>query len=615
MRIFLIILFSITYSVCFGQKEALARVVQIKADPTYKWGEGSGATIENADNTALSALISQISLSIMSKYENEESQKTVNDNALYNETVQSQLKTYSIGTFQNVGLIVISDEPNARVFRYIKDSEIQKIYDERIDKIKSYIEAGQREENKYQIADALRYYDWALALLQTYPYPEQIKVPDDGKDVSSKLWLDSKINDILNNIKFTVTGMNKEDDKVIVDMDITYKGQLVTNMDYSYHDGYRYVGPISAKDGRAVAEFETEPTKDIRMKCEYIFANQAKTLDQEVNMVLSTVQPRNFTNAIIDVPVKVSKSSKRDNMPVINSVQQQIKAMETSQITFAKVDNEATYRSVMQEIETAIRSKNYASVQNFFTPNGYEMFDALVHNGNATIIRTPEYRFIPYRGTILCRSIPMQFKFRNNRQFIEDIVFRFNPDGKIESLAYSLTKKAETDILDANKGWDDDARLTLINFLEDYQTAYALKRIDYLEKVFSDDALIITGTVLNPQKTSQDIPLSFSKDNVIYKRETKTQYLNKLRESFASKEYINIRLEDNDIMSAKGDLQGVYAIQIKQNYFSNNYGDSGYLSLAVDLRDSLPVIKIRVWQYAKDSEFTVSSLLKAIQYE
>ena len=622
MRIIVLTVFLSFCFACFGQ-DIHSRVAKIKNDPSYKWGEGSGADVENADQTALKMLISQISLVISDKLSIDGQQLTTNEKASYTESVQSQLKTYSIGAFQNVGLIVMSDAPNARVFRYIKITEIQNIYEERINKIKSYIEFGQREEAKYQIADALRYYNWALALLQTYPYPEQIKVPDGGKEVSGKLWLDSKIKEVLNNVRFFVTSINEEDNSVIVDMDVTYKGQLVTNLDYSYNNGYRYVGPISAKDGRAIAEFEMKPSKNITVKCEYLFANQAKTLDQEVNMVLSAIQPHNFTNAIIEIPVNnndvkksAKSSSKQNDIPVTNSVQQQIKTIEASQVNFDKVDNETAYRSVMQEIEKAIRGKNYTSVRNLFTPNGYEMFYALVHNGNATIIRTPEYRFMPYRGTTLCRSIPMQLKFRNNRQFIEDVVFRFSLDGKIESLAYALTKKAETDILDANKKWDNDTRLTLINFLEDYQTAYALKRIDYLERVFSDDALIITGTVLTPQKATREVPLSFSRENVRYEKQTKYQYLKKLKTSFDSKEYINIRLENNEIMSAKGELQGVYAIQIKQDYFSNNYGDTGYLSLAVDLRDNkLPIIKIRVWQYAKDSEFTVDSLLKAIQYE
>ncbi|MDR0505981.1 MAG: LPP20 family lipoprotein [Dysgonamonadaceae bacterium] len=622
MRATLIILFSLIYVVCCGQ-DIHKQVAKIKSDPAYKWGEGYGATIESADNMALSALISQISLSIMSKFDNEESQKTVNGDVHYSETVQSQLKTYSIGTFQNVGLIVISDEPDAQVFRYIKNDEIDKIYEERISKVKSYIEFGQKEEGKYQMADALRYYNWALALLQTYPYPEQIKVPDSGKEVSAKLWLDSKINEILNNIRFSITNIDEEDSQFIVNMDITYKGQIVTNLDYSYNDGYRYVGPISAKDGRATAGFNAKPARNIRIKCEYIFANQAKTLDQEVNLALSAFTPRNFSNALIIVPVrnvqtgKTSKSSsKQEDILETNSVQQQIKAIEANQVTFAKADNEAVCRSVMQEIEKAVRSKNHAGVRNFFTPEGYEMFNALIHNGNASIIRSPEYRFMPYRSMTLCRSIPMQFKFKNNRQFIEDVVFRFNKDGKIESLAYALTKKAENDILTSDKKWDNDTRLTLINFLEDYQTAYALKRIDYLESVFSDDALIITGTVLSSRKAGRDVSSALSPDNVIKEtRYTKAQYIKKLRESFASKEFINIHLEDNDILSAKNHLQGVYAIQIKQNYFSNNYGDSGYLSLAVDLRDKMPVIKIRVWQSEKNSEFTVHSLLKAIQYE
>ena len=47
-----------------------------------------------------------------------------------------------------------------------------------------------------------------------------------------------------------------------------------------------------------------------------------------------------------------------------------------------------------------------------------------------------------------------------------------------------------------------------------------------------------------------------------------------------------------------------YAIQIKQDYYSSNYGDSGYLFLYVDMNDpDNPVIKVRTWQPKPDPNF------------
>lgn len=49
--------------------------------------------------------------------------------------------------------------------------------------------------------------------------------------------------------------------------------------------------------------------------------------------------------------------------------------------------------------------------------------------------------------------------------------------------------------------------------MEDYQTAYLLQRIDYLDKIFSDDAIIITGTMLKtaPKAQVEGLPVDFGK--------------------------------------------------------------------------------------------------------
>jgi len=194
---------------------------------------------------------------------------------------------------------------------------------------------------------------------------------------------------------------------------------------------------------------------------------------------------------------------------------------------------------------------------------------------------------------------------------VEDVTFRFTPENKINSLAFTLNKIAENDILKM-KSWEEDSRICLIRFLEDYQTAYALKRLDYIESIFSDDAWIITGTVLKKAELKTEDRISFDSRNVRYTTYTKQEYIDKLRISFAGKEFINLRFEENDVRKdARG--QEIYAIQIKQDYYSNNYGDSGYLTLLVDLRGKLPIIHIRVWQEKKDEEFSAARFLSSLQ--
>ena len=177
------------------------------------------------------------------------------------------------------------------------------------------------------------------------------------------------------------------------------------------------------------------------------------------------------------------------------------------------------------------------------------------------------------------------------------MVFRFDKNTqKIVSIAFRLTDVAEIDILGKDQ-WNADSRMILVNFLEDYQTAYALKRQDYLNKIFSDDALIIVGTVLRQKQKGDNMHLS-TETMVRYDTLSKGKYMEKLRGVFARNEFVNIRFLDTDFSQHKSGME-LYGIQIKQEYLSSTYGDVGYLFLMVDLREELPIIHVRTWEPEK----------------
>jgi hypothetical protein len=70
----------------------------------------------------------------------------------------------------------------------------------------------------------------------------------------------------------------------------------------------------------------------------------------------------------------------------------------------------------------------------------------------------------------------------------------------------------------------------------------------------------------------------------------------RLKKVFDKNEFINIQFEEN-IVKRRDNESDVYGINIKQNYFSTNYADQGYLFLMVDLKDrERPVIYVRAWQ-------------------
>ena len=145
--------------------------------------------------------------------------------------------------------------------------------------------------------------------------------------------------------------------------------------------------------------------------------------------------------------------------------------------------------------------------------------------------------------------------------------------------------------------------MALISFLENYKTAFALARIDYISSIFSDDALIIVGRVV--KKAQFEGKICLEQEDVEYNRYTKSAYISQLKRSFKSKEYINLKFANTEITKlTRGGHENFYGIQLKQDYFSSNYGDTGYLYLLVDMEDSRkPLIYVRTWQPQPDPDF------------
>ncbi|OQX97875.1 MAG: hypothetical protein B6I20_11855 [Bacteroidetes bacterium 4572_117] len=268
-----------------------------------------------------------------------------------------------------------------------------------------------------------------------------------------------------------------------------------------------------------------------------------------------------------------------------------------------KIETPLDYKNVLDAITKAVKTKTYAAVKKYFTNDAYNSFIRLVQYGNARILTEPHWEASKLANSVIFRDLRMSFAFKNNKKFVEGVVFSFNEKKQVESVSFALSKKAANSIME-KKVWTEQNRLQIIAFMEDYKTAYALKKLKYIESIFADDALIIVGRytfVKNPENP-------YRKNKVIqYNKYSKATYIKRLGRSFKSNEFINLKFEESRIRKAASG--NIYGIQIKQSYFSTNYGDVGYLFLMVDLnKPEKPVIHIRTWQPEKDGEGEIYGL-------
>ena len=572
------------------------RAEQMKANAEYICGEGWGDTYNSADQAALADLISKISLNISNSFEIKEEEFNTNSSFDSKTAITSVMNSYAQATLTNTFNLVISNTPQTHVLRYIRKSEVNKIFDERKEKVFDYVRSAMRAEEKAKIDDALRNYYWAFAMVRSLQYPNSVKMTIDGVQRLLVTWIPQQIEEIMSNLSTKIASKDGNE----INLFIKYKGEPVTSLDYTYFDGQTWSNLYSAKDGMGIVEMRPGvEINSLQLKYEYEYADQCQ-IDKELESVMQLFKGTSFKNASVyinnlDKKSAVSSEAKKE-------FEKSVKTESAANLeTLSKVENEKELAGIMTRVINAIKAKDYDSVSDCFSEDGLEMYKKLLNYGQARLLGDPQFSFYTMGKRVVCRSIPMAFSFKNNRRkFVEDVTFTFDENKKIECVAFGLGSQAKTDIFNKGVGaWSDYAKMVIATFLENYKTAFALKRLDYLESVFDDNATIITGHIIKkaPKVAMEGESFINSNNKLIkYTRQTKSEYMRKLKMCFQSNQFINIRFADNDVvkMGAGGET---YGIQIKQDYYSTNYGDHGYLFLMVDFNDpDNPSIKVRTWQ-------------------
>lgn len=586
----------------------------IKANKSvYLCGEGWGETVQEADEQALADLISQISVVVQKSVSITEDEKQTNSSFDATSYVESKVKSYSEATLNNTERVVITNEPDAHVGRYVKRSEIDKIFESRRLKVAEYVRLALKAESLCKVDDALRDYYWAFSLLKTLPNPSEVKYNNDGEDHVLVTWIPEQMNNVFDDIRVRVCNIEENN----IDLTFSFRGKPVTSLDYTYFDGRDWSNIYSAKDGRGVLEMLPGiDAKTAQLKYEYAYRGQTH-IDREVENVLGVVKGKAMRKSYATINLEVedekpiSKSepaapksrNEKNNTEVV--VQTDNNATTTNAIVSISASETAVVDKVVESVVASIKTKQFADVEDKFTAEGYDMFTKLINYGNARVLDYDKCTFTKFGDRVVARGLPMSFSFAKGvrKSFVEDVVFTLNADNKIECVAFALDEVALNDVM-SKTSWSQEARQTIVTFLENYKTAYALKRIDYIESIFDDNAVIIIGHVVKKMERGEGDDADRFASNKYVKRTqlTKKQYITNLRSCFNSNEFVNIRFANNDIIKA-GVGGEYYGIQIKQDYYSANYGDSGYLYLQVDMNDpDKPIIKVRTWQEEPDPE-------------
>lgn len=583
----------------------------------YVFGEGHAEDPEEAYSAALFDMVRKISVTVQGHIHSElVGGVAVDGTDLSSEQFKSVVDSYTTpASLEGVRVLVLSDGPEFTRFVYMPCRNVERMHRRRRNNVADLARSGIRARDNGKVDDALRHLYRSYVLLQSLPAPSDVTEIVDGEPRVLANWLPEAMRDIINKVSFGIASVKDDDTDSdnpghTVELTVNYDGQPATTCTFKYGTASGYSSLITARDGIAMIELSPNvPLNPLKLYVEYQFKNENHA-NAELKPMLDTFKG----GGLVQNQFLLSNSPKD-----LKADKKETKAFQASVAAGAKeglhqLDNEdcKPYENAMGRILNAISSGDYAGIDSLFTTDGKRIFDKLIRYGKVRILGKPSrdtYKFYPFREEVMCRSIPMSFTFgKGKRQFTEDVTFTFNKNCKVESVGFGLGSIARKDIFSKEGGaWTDDKKMVLVNFLENYRTAFALRELDYIESIFDDDAVIIVGHVT---KRLEKVPgagdgMGFaSREKVTYVQKSKAEYMEQLRRCFNSQEYINLRFSDTDV-ERSGIGGETYALQLKQDYVSQTYGDQGYLFLFIDFNDvDKPLIHIRTWQPERNPELT-----------
>lgn len=594
MRTFIISFFFVLISVALNAQNW--DVIRTSGD--YYYGEGTGATEDEAGKVALDNLLQMIGVNVSSGFTQIYDGTNANGQLDWKERVTQVMKTYSQSSLANVQTWTVASAPKAVVRKFMLRSELDRMYDARKRRLQDMVRLADLSIAKGNVDVALQYYYWAYSLVRSLQFPADVK---DDMGLPYVETLPNTIRQILRDVK--VEFVDRDED--FVELYFTYQGRPAT-VDFTYNDGRKGDCEGKAEGGNACIEMAPGFAEQgvYHINIEYEYKNFARG-DAEVQSVLDVIPRRAFGEEIV---VKTGKmTAKPKAKPVVEAKLPDASLKSPQQ----SLGNQEACVQPMNTVLEALQNRHYEKALPYFVERGRDNFSKLISRRAGRVVGSPKITFYPgTNNTIVARGLQMAFSVTERGQkttLVDDVIFTFDQNQKICNLTFGIGSIAENDLLNKNVQWGEETRQQVLGFLENYKTAYCLKDSDYIKAIFDEYATIIVGHVAKattrPGYEESQIS-DLGKEIVNYTRYTKATYLEHLKRTFKRNQFINIKFTNNDVMLLEGEEGKVFSIQIGQEYSSSTYADKGYLFLLVDMTNAdEPLIKIRTWQPKPDPNF------------
>ena len=219
-------------------------------------------------------------------------------------------------------------------------------------------------------------------------------------------------------------------------------------------------------------------------------------------------------------------------------------------------------------------------------------------------IKTSSGSLISYQ----VRNIAIEMKPLDNSyegDTYQEICINYDKTGRITDFNIAMGLQQYSNLMRDGLRLDDmDRRMQILHWVEQFRNAYVQKDLQFMDAVFSEDALIVTGKVIKRLPGDGMKPVA----EVEYTSMCKQQYLKNLKGVFQRNGYINVKFDDITIVRHPT-KKNFYGVTLKQGWFTKTYHDEGIVFIVWDFSDELhPKILVRTWQPMEVNEGDVFTL-------
>lgn len=178
------------------------------------------------------------------------------------------------------------------------------------------------------------------------------------------------------------------------------------------------------------------------------------------------------------------------------------------------------------------------------------------------------------------------------------IVVSIDKTGRITGVRTALENHDYNSVMgsDSRVVEDERQRREILKFVEDFRCYYNNKDTSSLRKIFSEDALIITGSVIKVETRGE---VKAQTNKIIYKQTDRETYLKNLQGIFNRNRFVDVGFDEITVKrNGASGKEHFYGVTLKQKWHTDHYSDEGYVFLLWEFKDNgeAPIIHVRAWQ-------------------